>query len=433
MRAGSGGRLGAPRSGHYSARHSAAGLLLMRWGSGGHPRFPPRGAPSLDSRRLVPPKQRLQSRPNAHPSTVPSMHREPRCPPLPPPSCRPVGGPVVTSERAASPARLHRPPVVVPESHPASMRPRPAIDPVQPACRGRDRPGASCDGAPPVGRDLARGRRLDGVTTGQDRHRTLASEDCLPGHSPLTDTLARLTACPGRSLPHRARARPRRHGHRLPRPRPQARPPSRSRCSTRSWRTRSGPSASCARSARRRLQHPHILPLHDSGAADGLLWYIMPYVAGESLRRAARAGAAAPAGRGGPDRREVADALGYAHRQGIVHRDIKPENILLSGGALRSSPTSGIARAVEAAGGERLTETGIAIGTPAYMSPEQATATPVDGRSDLYSLGCVLYEMLAGEPPFTGPTAAGDHRQAVQRAGAAPAAVREVPESSSTW
>jgi serine/threonine-protein kinase len=130
----------------------------------------------------------------------------------------------------------------------------------------------------------------------------------------------------------------------------------------------------------------------------------MPYVAGESLRdRLRREGQLAieDAVRLG---REVADALEYAHAHGIVHRDIKPGNILLSGGHARVADF-GIARALEAAGGETLTVSGVVVGTPAYMSPEQATGgIEVDGRSDVYSLGCMLYEMLAGEPPWSGPT-----------------------------
>jgi serine/threonine-protein kinase len=152
------------------------------------------------------------------------------------------------------------------------------------------------------------------------------------------------------------------------------------------------------------LHHPHILPLYDSGSADGFLFYVMPFVEGESLRdRLAREKQLAI-----DDAlqvaREVADALSYAHSHGVIHRDIKPENILLESGHAVVADF-GIARAVDAAGGERLTETGIAIGTPAYMSPEQAGGEKeLDGRSDLYSLGCVLHEMLAGQPPFTGPT-----------------------------
>src|SRR5947208_4392937 len=155
-----------------------------------------------------------------------------------------------------------------------------------------------------------------------------------------------------------------------------------------------------------RLQHPHILPLYDSGAAAGLLYYVMPYVEGESLRdRLAREKQLSQ-----EDAlriaTEVAGALAYAHSHGIVHRDIKPENIRLSGGTAVVADF-GIARAVSVAGdGGHLTQTGTIIGTPAYMSPEQATGSEdIDGRSDQYSLACVVYEMLVGEPPFTGPTA----------------------------
>jgi serine/threonine-protein kinase len=153
-----------------------------------------------------------------------------------------------------------------------------------------------------------------------------------------------------------------------------------------------------------RLDHPHILPVHDSGEAAGLLWYTMPYVEGESLRdRLERAGPL-PVEEALRLVRQAADALDCAHRHGVVHRDVKPENVLVSGGHARVADF-GIARALEAAGSERLTGTGITVGTPAYMSPEQAAgATKLDGRSDIYSLGCVLYELLAGEPPFTGST-----------------------------
>src|SRR5437867_1720732 len=154
-----------------------------------------------------------------------------------------------------------------------------------------------------------------------------------------------------------------------------------------------------------RLQHPHILPLYDSGAAQGCLYYVMPYVEGESLRERLTREKQLPLDEVLNLGREVADALSYAHGQGVVHRDIKPENILLESGHAVVSDF-GIARAMEAAGGDRLTETGLALGTPAYMSPEQAGGEPeLDGRSDVYSLGCVLYEMLSGSPPFTGPTA----------------------------
>ena len=153
------------------------------------------------------------------------------------------------------------------------------------------------------------------------------------------------------------------------------------------------------------LTHPHILPLHDSGEAGGFLYYVMPYVEGESLRQRLSRERQLPLEEALQITREVADALGYAHALGLVHRDIKPENILLESGHAVVADF-GIAKAIAAAGSEKLTETGLAIGTPAYMSPEQAAGShDLDGRSDLYSLGCVLYEMLAGEPPFTGPSA----------------------------
>ena len=153
-----------------------------------------------------------------------------------------------------------------------------------------------------------------------------------------------------------------------------------------------------------RLNNPHILPLHDSGEADGLLYYVMPYVEGESLRDRLDRERQLPVEEALQIAREVATGLSYAHSQGVVHRDIKPENILLSGETAVITDF-GIARAISAAGGTRLTATGIAIGTPTYMSPEQVAGDrELDARSDLYSLGCLVYEMLAGEPPFTGPT-----------------------------
>jgi len=152
------------------------------------------------------------------------------------------------------------------------------------------------------------------------------------------------------------------------------------------------------------LQHPNILPIFDSGEAGPHLYYVMPLVEGESLRdRLAREGQL-PVEDAVQIGREVAGALAYAHRHGVVHRDIKPENILLSGGHAVVADF-GIARGITVSAGDRLTETGLVVGTPAYMSPEQASArSTVDPRSDIYSLGCVLYEMLAGMPPFTGPT-----------------------------
>jgi tetratricopeptide (TPR) repeat protein len=153
-----------------------------------------------------------------------------------------------------------------------------------------------------------------------------------------------------------------------------------------------------------RLDHPHILPVFDSGEAASLLWYTMPYVEGESLRDRLRREVQLPVDDAVRISCEVAEALAYAHEHGIIHRDIKPENILLTRGGARVADF-GVARALEAGAGGKLTETGLAVGTPAYMSPEQASAGQVDGRSDVYALGCVLYEMLVGEPPYTGPTA----------------------------
>src|SRR3989454_39397 len=153
------------------------------------------------------------------------------------------------------------------------------------------------------------------------------------------------------------------------------------------------------------LHHPHIVPLHDSGEQDGLPYFVMPYVEGESLRDRLEREPQLPVPEALRIADDVAKALGYAHTLGVVHRDIKPENILLENGHALVADF-GIARAISAAGSDRLTETGIALGTPAYMSPEQAVENgPIDGRADLYALGCVVYEMLAGTPPFTGPTA----------------------------
>ena len=152
------------------------------------------------------------------------------------------------------------------------------------------------------------------------------------------------------------------------------------------------------------LQHPHILPLHDSGDADGLPYYVMPFVEGETLRDRIRREGQLPVPEAVRIAREVADALAYAHAHGVVHRDIKPANILLSGGHAVVADF-GVARAIKSAGDDVLTEAGMAVGTPEYMSPEQGSGdTRVDGRSDIYALGCVLYEMLAGDPPFTGRT-----------------------------
>ena len=153
-----------------------------------------------------------------------------------------------------------------------------------------------------------------------------------------------------------------------------------------------------------RLQHPHILPLLDSGDADGLLFYVMPLVTGETLRARLERERQLPLDDALRIARESADALGYAHGLGIVHRDIKPENILLQGGHALVADF-GIALAVQSAGGARMTQTGLSLGTPQYMSPEQAMGErSIDARSDVYALGAMTYEMLAGEPPFTGPT-----------------------------
>ncbi len=153
------------------------------------------------------------------------------------------------------------------------------------------------------------------------------------------------------------------------------------------------------------LQHPHILPLFDSGEAEGFLYYVMPYIEGETLRDRIEREGQLGVEEAVRIARDVADALDYAHRNDIIHRDIKPANILLHDGRPVVADF-GIALAISAAGGGRMTETGLSLGTPHYMSPEQASADrDLSARSDVYSLGCVLYEMLAGQPPHTGPSA----------------------------
>src|SRR6478735_7816208 len=153
-----------------------------------------------------------------------------------------------------------------------------------------------------------------------------------------------------------------------------------------------------------RLNHPHILPLFDSGNADGLLYYVMPYVEGESLRERLDREQQLPIDETIRHGRAIASALDYANRQGIVHRDVKPENVMLFEGEAMVMDF-GIAKAVSSAGSETLTQTGMMVGTPAYVSPEQAAgAESLDGRSDQYSLACMLYEMLTGERPFSGAT-----------------------------
>jgi len=153
------------------------------------------------------------------------------------------------------------------------------------------------------------------------------------------------------------------------------------------------------------LQHPHILPLFDSGAADSFLFYVMPFIEGESLRERLTREKQLPIADAVRIATEIAGALDYAHRHNVIHRDIKPENILLHDGRALVADF-GIALAASKAGGSRMTETGMSLGTPTYMSPEQAMGErEITARSDVYALGCVLYEMLTGDPPFTGSTA----------------------------
>ena len=153
------------------------------------------------------------------------------------------------------------------------------------------------------------------------------------------------------------------------------------------------------------FNHPHILSLYDSGESDGFLYYVMPFVEGESLRQRMRRDGQLPIGDAVRILREVVDALAYAHERGIVHRDIKPDNVMLSG---RHAVVTdfGVAKAVSAAGGEKLTTVGVAVGTPTYMAPEQAMGeVNLDHRADIYAVGVLGYEMLSGRPPFDGPTA----------------------------
>ena len=153
------------------------------------------------------------------------------------------------------------------------------------------------------------------------------------------------------------------------------------------------------------LQHPNLLPVFESGESNGLLYYTMPLIEGETLEDRLEREGALPIEDAARITAEILDALGYAHSHGFVHRDIKPGNIMLSWDHVLVADF-GVARAVDAAGSEDITESGLAVGTPSYMSPEQASADKrLDGRSDIYSVGCLLYEMLVGEPPFTGPTA----------------------------
>ncbi len=156
------------------------------------------------------------------------------------------------------------------------------------------------------------------------------------------------------------------------------------------------------------LTHPHILPLHDSGEADGFLYYVMPYIQGDTLRERIEKEVELPVAEAVRILREVTDALAFAHSHGVIHRDIKPDNIMLSGGHAMVMDF-GVAKAVsEATGREKITTVGVALGTPAYMSPEQATADQhVDHRSDIYAVGAMAYELLAGRPPFQAATPQG--------------------------
>jgi serine/threonine-protein kinase len=173
------------------------------------------------------------------------------------------------------------------------------------------------------------------------------------------------------------------------------------------------------------LQHPHILPLHDSGEAEGHLFYVMPFVEGETLRAQLARETQLPVGDAVRIAREVLGALDYAHRQGVVHRDVKPENVLLHDGSALVADF-GIALAVTAAGGQRMTQTGLSLGTPQYMAPEQALGErAIDGRADVYAAGAVLYELLTGEPPFTGATVQAIVAKVMTERPTAPTTVRD--------
>jgi tetratricopeptide (TPR) repeat protein len=177
-----------------------------------------------------------------------------------------------------------------------------------------------------------------------------------------------------------------------------------------------------------RLQHPNILPVLDSGESAGQIWYAIPFIEEGSLRQRLAREPQLPLGEAVRIATQVASALAFAHGRGVVHRDVKPENILLAGDQCVLADF-GIASALDAAGTERLTGTGHSLGTPGYMSPEQATADRnLDGRSDIYSLGCVVYEMLAGEPPFTGRTAQAILARSLSEPVPQLRTIRDVPE-----
>jgi serine/threonine-protein kinase len=176
------------------------------------------------------------------------------------------------------------------------------------------------------------------------------------------------------------------------------------------------------------LQHPHILPLYDSGETAGFLWFSMPCVTGESLRARLTREKRIPADQAVPIACEAAEALDFAHRSGVLHRDIKPDNIMLTEGHAQVADF-GVARRVDLSQqGVEITAAGMVLGTPAYMAPEQAMGDPIDGRSDLYSLGLVLYEMLAGELPVpTETTALLEAKERATREVPLPPLGREVP------
>jgi len=174
------------------------------------------------------------------------------------------------------------------------------------------------------------------------------------------------------------------------------------------------------------LQHPHILPLHDSGEIDGTVFYVMPFIEGESLRDRLDRERQLPIADAVRLTTEVAGALDYAHRQGVIHRDIKPENILLHDGRALVADFGIALAASRSEGGARMTETGMSLGTPHYMSPEQAMGERnLDARTDIYALGCVLYEMLTGEPPFTGASAQAIVAKVMTEHPTAPSATRD--------